>query len=68
MNFAGVNFKAASVQGASCIASNGKARTRKKNLQAGLDGFFFGNRILRIVKCSKCAVDGLKEVLDIAFE
>ena len=31
MNFAGVNFKAASVQGASCIASNGKSPSPAKN-------------------------------------
>ena len=41
MNFAGVDFKVAAAQGASCFASNGKARTRKKNLQVGLDVFFF---------------------------
>lgn len=68
MNFAGVNFKVAAAQGASCFASNGKARTRKKNLQVGLDVFFFGNRILHIMKRCKRAVDGLEEVLDIAFE
>lgn len=68
MNFAGVNFKVAAAQSTSRFASNGKARTRKKNLQVGLDVFFFGNRILHIMKRCKRAVDGLEEVLDIAFD